>query len=169
MIIWIIGLSGSGKTTLATEVIKQCRKDKKKVILLDGDEVRDLFQNDADHSLKGRKVNADRICRLCKFLDSQNIDVVCAILSVFKESREWCRMNLSSYYEVYIETPMDILRKRDPKKIYSSYFQGEISNVAGLDLNFEVPEKADLHIINNQRIDHLLSYSKTISRKIKDD
>ena len=33
----------------------------------------------------------DRISRLSKFLDDQGIHVVCAILSILPESREWNR------------------------------------------------------------------------------
>ena len=46
MVIWIIGLSGTGKTTLATQVVEQIRQMNHKVVLLDGDLIRDLFGND---------------------------------------------------------------------------------------------------------------------------
>ena len=42
-------------------------------------------------TLNDRRKNADRISRLSKFLDDQGIHVVCAILSIFPESREWNR------------------------------------------------------------------------------
>ena len=42
MVIWIIGLSGSGKTTLSQKVVAEARKRGRKVVLLDGDQVRDL-------------------------------------------------------------------------------------------------------------------------------
>ena len=166
MIIWIIGLSSSGKTTLAREIIKKRREQGGKVILLDGDEVRNLFKNDLDHTVEGRKLNAERISRLCKFLDDQKIDVICAILSIFEESRDWCRENFSSYYEIYLDTPMELLKSRDPKGIYSSYHSGEMKNVAGLDLKFEEPKNADLHIKNDKSIEELLKYADIILKKI---
>ena len=55
MVVWLIGLSGSGKTTLATEVVELIRQRGRKVILLDGDKVRDLFGNDLGHNLEDRK------------------------------------------------------------------------------------------------------------------
>ena len=60
------------------------------------------------------------------------IDVVCAILSLFPESRAWCRENLSSYYEVFIDAPLDHLIERDDKGIRGRFQRGEISDVAGL-------------------------------------
>ena len=71
MVVWLIGLSGSGKTTLATEVVEVIRQRGRKVILLDGDKVRDLFGNDLGHNLEDRKRNAKRIIDLCTFFDNQ--------------------------------------------------------------------------------------------------
>ena len=48
MVIWITGLSGAGKTTLAKEIIKQLANEKKKPILLDGDQLREIFVDSLD-------------------------------------------------------------------------------------------------------------------------
>lgn len=169
MVIWIIGLSGSGKTTLSNQIVEDVRSRGRKVILLDGDRVRALFGNDLGHDLASRKVNADRICRLCSFFDDQGLDVVCAILSIFPESRTWCRENLSDYYEVFIEAPLDQLIKRDPKGIYGRYQRGEAKNVAGLDLAFPRPERPDLVISNNGSKKSLLDHASAIADRLASD
>ena len=133
MVIWLIGLSGSGKTTLADKIVSDLREVDQTVVSLDGDILRELWGNDLGHDLESRRENAQRICRLCQFLDQQGLDVVCAILSIFPESREWCRQNLSSYYEVFIDAPLSQVMERDVKGIYSKYKNGEIKDVAGLD------------------------------------
>lgn len=162
MVIWVIGLSGSGKTTFAERVVAQARARGRAVVLLDGDQVRDFFGNDIGHSLEDRRTNSDRISRLCSFLDSQGIDVVCAILSLFPASREWCRENLSSYYEVFIDAPMDQLMARDSKGIYSRYQRGEISDVAGLDLDFPRPVAPDLLVSNTESQKSLLDQAEPV-------
>jgi adenylylsulfate kinase-like enzyme len=162
MVVWIIGLSGAGKTTLATEVVRQLRTKVPNVVLIDGDTVREMFGNDLGHSIEGRRRNADRICRLCKLLDSQGIHVICAILSLFPESREWNRQNLPDYYEVYIDTPIDDLKKRDSKGLYGRFARGEIREVAGMDIEFPVPDRAHLVILNSQSRGDLVGYSSEI-------
>jgi adenylylsulfate kinase len=166
MVVWVIGLSGSGKTTLSEKIVKDLRARERKVVLLDGDEIRDLFGNDLGHDIDSRRLNAQRICDLSSFLESQEIDVVCAILSIFPESREWCRKHLSNYYEVFIDTPLENLIKRDPKGIYERYKLGKIDNVAGLDLKFIKPKFPNLLIENTGSLDDLLSYSSQISNYI---
>lgn len=148
MVIWVIGLSGSCKTTFAERVVSQARKRGRAVALLDGDQVREFFGNDLGHGLDDRRKNTDRICRLCSFLGSQEIDVVCATQSLFVDIREWCRQNFSSYYEIFIDTPLDQLIARDSKGIYGQFQRGKIRNVAGLDIGFPRPISPNLSISN---------------------
>ena len=166
MVVWLIGLSGCGKSTLANEIVKGVNKISKNSVLLDGDEIREIFNNDLGYSMKDRQKNAKRICQLGKFLDDKGINVVVAILSLFPESREWNRKNIKNYYEVFIDSPLEDLLERDSKGLYAKFNRGEISNVAGMDLKFPKPETSDLVIKNCNSKDNLLSYAKPIIKKL---
>ncbi|MDR1277086.1 MAG: adenylyl-sulfate kinase [Candidatus Accumulibacter sp.] len=96
MVIWLVGLSGAGKSTLAKEIVALARERIPNVVLLDGDSLREALGNDLGHTIKDRKRNAERLCGLGKLLDGQGIHVVCAVLSLFPESREWNRKHLKS-------------------------------------------------------------------------
>ena len=166
MIIWIIGLSGSGKTTLANKIVSDTNEilsaKSKKSILIDGDVIREVFDNDIGYSMQDRLINAQRICRLGKFLDSQGFNVVCAILSIFPQTRKWNRENIEDYYEVFIDTPIENLISRDSKGIYGKFNSGEITEVAGMDIEFPIPEYADLVIHNNSSVSDLLKHSEKL-------
>jgi adenylylsulfate kinase-like enzyme len=149
MVIWIIGLSGSGKTTLATQVVQRIRAENGKVVLLDGDLIRALFGNDVDHTIDGRRRNAERLSFLTKYLSDQGIDVVAAVLSIFPEWREWNRKNVENYNEVYMKTSMETLLRRDIKNLYAKAMRGEIPNVVGVDIPFPEPETPELVLDNN--------------------
>lgn len=148
MVIWLIGLAGAGKTTIGQELYARLKSQRPSVVFLDGDDVRAMMGNDLGHTLEDRRANAWRICRLCRFLDQQGIDVVCAILSIFHDTQDWNRENYSSYLEVYIKVPLDVLVARDGKGLYRRALAGELKNVVGVDLPFVPPPRADLVLDN---------------------
>ena len=62
--------------------------------------------------------------------------VICSVLSVSEEHREW-NGKTSGIISVYIDADIDDLVDRDVKGLYAKYNSGEISEVVGLDLPFE--------------------------------
>lgn len=149
MVIWLIGLSGSGKTTLGREIARQWKQQQPNTVLVDGDEVRRIFRQDqaaADYSMAGRRVNAERIFELCAWLDQQNINVVCSILSIFPDLRVKNREHFQRYFEVYLNPPFETLVQRDTKGLYRKALAGEMADMVGVDIPFPAPEAADLEI-----------------------
>ena len=148
MVIWIIGLSAAGKTTLATSIVKKLRDEGEKVCLLDGDLIRDLFSNDVDHSVAGRRRNAERLSTISEFLGNQGIPVVAAVLSIFPDWQKWNRNNIKDYFQVYIKVSMEKLESRETKGLYASAKKGQLKNVVGYDIDFPEPFLSDLVIDN---------------------
>ncbi|MGB0670889.1 MAG: adenylyl-sulfate kinase [Rhodospirillales bacterium] len=146
MVIWIIGLSAAGKSTVAREVVRLLGESHIPSVLLDGDLLRDVWGQSLGYDLDSRRENADRTCRLGRMLEQQGICVVTAILSLFPESRLWNRQNLNRYFEVYLDVPMEELKRRDPKGLYAKAERGEMDQVVGLDLTWQPPEAPDLHL-----------------------
>ena len=89
--------------------------------------------------------------------------MICAILSIFPDSREWCRKNLSRYFEVFVDATLEQVIARDVKGIYSRFKKGEVKDVAGLDLEFPIPQNPDLWIKNNASLADFLENSKIIA------
>lgn len=146
-VIWITGLSGSGKSTLARELVAKLRESSAAVVMLDGDELREVVRavsaNANNHSREGRLALALQYAHLCRVVASQGLTVVIATISLFREVHAWNRANLPGYFEVYLKVPFEELRRRNSKEIYSRFDAGELSNVAGLDLPIDEPEAAD--------------------------
>ena len=158
MVIWIIGLSGAGKTTIGREVARQWRLIPANCVLLDGDEVRKIFghdQADTAYSVNGRRKNAERMTALCSLLDSQGINVVCCILSLFSEMRAENRRRFSRYFEVFLDAPLSALKARDPKGLYAAAESGAAHDVVGIDIPFERPSTSDMVIDTSGRLSDL--------------
>lgn len=147
-VFWITGLSGSGKSTVAALLYERL-KHTRSVVLLDGDVLREVFGADLGYTYEDRKKNAMRYSRMCKMISDQGISVICATISMFTEVRVWNKEHIQNYYEIYLNTPLELLFKRDQKKLYSRALSGKISNVLGVDMVFEEPEHSDVVIDND--------------------
>ena len=152
---WITGLSGAGKTTLSKAFYKLLKSKNLPVILLDGDDLREIFGRASisfdNHNREARIELAMKYSRLCKLLSSQGFIVIIATISLFHEVHTWNRSNIPKYFEVYLNIPIDELRKRDPKNIYKRFDKGELKFVAGLDLTVDKPNNADW-VVDFERI-----------------
>jgi cytidine diphosphoramidate kinase len=142
---WITGLSATGKTTLSKLLVDNFHASGRVVIHLDGDELRQVLSDNA-YTREERIALGMRYSRLCKLLTSQGFDVVISVIGLFKELHTWNRENIQNYIEVFIDTPLNELKRRDPKGIYKRFESGEIKNVAGIDLKVDFPVKPDIHL-----------------------
>lgn len=146
MVIWITGVSAAGKTTLARALIDRFKPSVPELCHVDGDEIRALFGNDLSYDEAGRTQQIKRIQKLTAILDEQGLCVVVAALYAHPDLLEWNRNNFSEYYEVYLDTPMSVARKRDPKGLYAKVAAGHMDNVVGIDVPWHAPQNPTLSI-----------------------
>lgn len=147
---WITGLSGAGKTTIARHLYDELYKLDKNLVFLDGDTLRKIFGNGLGHTVDDRKKLAMSYAGLCKALSDQGINVICATISLFHECQDWNRKNIFDYKEIYLQAPMEVLRKRDKKQLYGiSKNSKTAGNVVGIDIKMEEPKNPDIVICND--------------------
>ncbi len=163
MIVWIIGLAGAGKTTLGQQVSElYYERSGRNAVFIDGDSVREILGADVDYSLDGRVENGRQIAALCQMLDRQHLAVVCSVLSISEEHRNANRLRASRYLEVFVDVPLEILRHRDQKGLYSGFARKQIENIVGLDIPFDRPQNSDLVIHNVAEVSVLLNHADEI-------
>lgn len=147
MVVWITGPSAVGKTTLGERLRLLWRERAPNVVLVDGDAMRQLFgaaDDPASFTLAGRRRNAERIVEVCRWLDRQDMHVVCCILALFDDILTLNRERFSGYLEVRLTAPLPVLTARDPKGLYRKALAGEMRNVVGIDIPYALTSRPDL-------------------------
>tara|TARA_A100001015_G_scaffold89511_1_gene99608 strand:- start:2965 stop:3531 length:567 start_codon:yes stop_codon:yes gene_type:complete len=156
-VIWITGLSGAGKTSIARCLIENIKPLNERVILLDGDDLRGalgIHQPELGHFDRGRRVELGMLfSKLSNLLAGQGFTIIVATISLYKEIHKWNADHLPNYFEVYLSVPEEELRQRDPKGIYKNFDAGKLSNVVGLDMEFDEPAFPSLKVEFEQGFD----------------
>jgi adenylylsulfate kinase-like enzyme len=146
--IWIIGPSAVGKTVTANLFYKKIieSNNTEKVIILDGDKMRNLNENKLGYDPVSRSKNTKRYMNLVKWLESFEISTIVSVISPFENDREMCRKEILNYKEIYLSCPMKERVKRDKKNLYKPALEGVKKNVIDVDIKFEGPKNCDLLI-----------------------
>lgn len=93
LIFWFTGNSGAGKTTIAKNVRDRFLVDSsaweysKRIIILDGDELRATISTEEGFSKEDRTRHNLRVARLASLLASQNFIVLVSVIAPFAELR----------------------------------------------------------------------------------
>jgi cytidine diphosphoramidate kinase len=144
MVIWLTGLSGAGKTALSDALIAAAKPNLPTLVRLDGDVIRAIFGADLGYSEPERVVQIKRIQALAKELDQQGFVVLVAALYSHPDLLAWNRANFSDYFEIYLDTSLEEVQRRDSKGLYRRARAGAQRDVVGIDIPWHAPRNADL-------------------------
>jgi adenylylsulfate kinase len=101
MIYWLTGQPGSGKTTICKEILEL--KDHR-IFHIDGDDLRDLFEN-KDYSEQGRRKNIELAQQIAQYLTNKGKDVLVSLVSPYKDQRDKFKEKMGeNLVEVYVHT-----------------------------------------------------------------
>jgi len=162
-IIWLTGLPASGKTTLADDLHKKLECS----IKLDGNDIRDIFTH-VGFSEKERNLHVENIGKLSNLIAKNGVNVICAMISPFEESRRIVKYSSSvPFYLIYVKCSVGECIKRDPRGLYKKAINGEIENFTGISQEYQIPKEPDIIVdTENNTIEECI---KQILGAIKND
>lgn len=169
IVIWLTGLSGSGKSTIANELANQFHKMGKLSYILDGDNIRLGLNKDLGFSDTDRKENIRRIAETAKLMSDAGVIVITAFISPFINEREIAKQIIGEdkFFEIFVNTPLELCESRDPKGLYKKARLGEIPMFTGIDSPYEQPINPYMSLFTDNET--AIESSKVIINKLTTD
>jgi bifunctional enzyme CysN/CysC len=147
-VLWFTGLSGAGKSTIANLVEKRLFAMGRHTYLLDGDNIRHGLNRDLGFTDADRVENIRRVGEVARLMTDAGLIVLVSFISPFRSERRLARSLLGpgEFFEVYVDTPLEVAEARDPKGLYRKARAGQIRNFTGIDSPYEPPENPEIRI-----------------------
>ena len=144
--IWLTGLSGSGKSSIARALEERLFSLGHLACVLDGDNVRSGLNRDLGFSATDRSENVRRIAEVSRLFNDAGLIAVSSFISPYFADRERAReiVGQEFFIEVFVDAPLAICERRDPKGLYGKARQGLIDSFTGISAPYEAPLRPDL-------------------------
>lgn len=146
--ILLTGLSGSGKSTIAYAAERALIDAGRAAYVLDGDNLRLGLNADLGFSDEDRSENVRRVTEVARLMSDAGlvtlVPMIAPYVAVRKRAREIHEDTGVRFFEVFVDTPLEVCEQRDPKGLYRRARAGEITQMTGIDSPYERPENPDL-------------------------
>jgi adenylylsulfate kinase len=187
-VIWFTGLSACGKSTVANLVDHKLHKKGQHSFVLDGDNVR-MGLNAGPGMLKerhgeefskrfglgfsaqDREENIRRIGAVAKLFCDAGLVTLTAFISPYRLDRDAVRATMKDgdFIEIFVDAPLEVCEKRDPKGLYKKARAGELKGFTGIDDPYEAPNKPELTLDASSKTaealaDEVLAYLTKIGK-----
>lgn len=141
IMLWFTGLSGSGKSTLAIALERELYNSGILCRILDGDNIRTGINNNLGFTEADRVENIRRIAEVAKLFVDCGVVTIAAFIRPTEQIRQMAAdiIGKDDFFEIYVNTPLEVCEERDVKGLYKKARQGEIKNFTGISAPFEAP------------------------------
>jgi adenylylsulfate kinase len=137
--------------------------------MLDGDVLRTGLNSDLGFSEAERTENLRRVAHVAALFCKEGFVTVTATISPEPGHRENARRIVgdADFVEIFVDTPLAVCEKRDPKGLYQRARRGEIPQFTGIGSPYHPPAHPDftLHTQGNtveHCVDRIVDYLVTV-------
>lgn len=135
------GQPGAGKTTICKEILQL--KDHR-IFHIDGDDLRDLFDN-KDYSETGRRKNIELAQQIAQYLHNKGKDVLVSLVSPYKDQRDKFKQKMGdNLFEIYIHTS----EKRGRENFFVQEYSAPTENYLDIDTTNQTIEESAKKVLS---------------------
>jgi len=163
--IWLTGLSGAGKSTIANVLEERLHAAGRHTMLIDGDDLRGGLNHDLGFSAADRAESVRRAAEVARLMVEAGLIAVVGLISPFRADRAAARARFApgAFIEVFVDAPLAVCERRDPKGLYRRARSGQLPAFTGIDSPYEEPERPELRLATAQQgveacVDQLLRW-----------
>ena len=146
--IWFTGMPASGKSTIANLLEKRLHAQGRHTYLLDGDNIRHGLSRDLGFTDADRVENIRRVAEVARLMVDAGLIVLVSFISPFRAERRMARslFEAGEFIEVFVDAPLEVCERRDPKGLYAKARRGELRNFTGIDSPYDPPDSPEVHV-----------------------
>lgn len=151
--VWLTGLSGAGKSTVGTELERRLMDAGRPCYLLDGDNVRAGINRDLGFGAEDRHENIRRVAEIARMMNEAGLIAITAFISPYRADRQMAAdiIGADRFIEVYLDAPLEICEKRDPKGLYRKARAGDLPDFTGVGAPYEPPQAPGIVLATGSR------------------
>ncbi len=146
--LWFTGLPGAGKSTVAAAVEERLIEAGHPAFLLDGDNLRHGLNGDLGFDEHARTENVRRTAHVARLLAESGTVALVSLVSPYAADRDAAAAlhanDELSFIEIFVDAPLELCEKRDPKGLYARARAGELEGLTGVGAPYERPSEPDL-------------------------
>jgi adenylyl-sulfate kinase len=115
---------------------------------LDGENIRLGISRDLGFGARDRSENLRRVAEVALLANRQGLIVIAALVAPEADVRARARELIGEhrFVEVFVDTPIEVCRQRDPNGQYEAADRGEIADYPGVSSTYEQPTDMDLRL-----------------------
>jgi bifunctional enzyme CysN/CysC len=151
-VVWLTGLSSAGKSTIAVELERELFSLGRHAYVLDGDNMRHGLCSNLGFSHEDRTENIRRVGEVAKLFADAGVICITAFISPYRADRDLARKIVPAgrFVEVFVNAPLEVCEKRDPKGLYAKARAQEIKHFTGVSAPYEAPLQPEIELRTDQ-------------------
>lgn len=146
--IWFTGLPAAGKSTIAGAVEERLVLEGRHALLLDGDNLRHGLNADLGFDEAARTENVRRTAHVASLLAESGVIALVSLVSPYARDRQQAaKLHVANglrFIEVFVDAPLALCERRDPKGLYARARSGELTGMTGVGAPYEHPSNPDV-------------------------
>lgn len=159
--IWLTGLPGSGKSTVARGLARELARRGVRFEVLESDKARKLLTPNPTYSPEERDAFYRSLVHFGDQLAEAGVNVIFDATANKRVWRDEARRRFPRFMEIYLDTPLEVCMRRDPKGIYRAARMGQATTVPGAQQHYEPPTSPELTLHDEEptreKVDKLLA------------